>query len=343
MSVPSLPFPHTGVATATTGHRQVLIPYAAMADTDWQYQGAPLQLPHLDAVLALLTPADTLGADEDDPTPPHERMAALWRGWADLAATRNISLPWAALVAANRPECEAEGHGMACGAWAFMTPCHWSAGADQIRLDNPADLQLTEPESRALLAVLAPWFAEDGFHLHYERPDRWLVHGPALDHLQSAALDRVLLRDVRHWSPDAGQNRTLQRLHSEVQMLLYTHPFNDARAERGLLPVNAFWLHGTGTLPASRAAVTSPHPEVWEALRAPALTGSHTQWLQAWAALDAGPMADLLRHLQAGGTATLALCGERSARSFTATPRSMLQRIQSILRPQRFSSVREAL
>lgn len=341
MSVPSLPFPHTGVATAATGHRQVLIPYAAMIDVDWQHQGQPLQLPQLDAVLARLTPADTLAGEEDDLSPPHERMAALWRGWADLAATRNISLPWAALAAARRPDCE-EG-GRVSGAWAFMSPCHWTAGADQIRLDNPADLQLSEAESRALLELLAPWFAEDGFHLHYERPDRWLVHGPALQALQSAALERVLLRDVSRWMPDAGQNRTLQRLHSEVQMLLYTHPFTDARAERGLPPVNAFWLHGAGTLPASKAAVSSPSPEVWEQLRAPALTGSHAGWLQAWAELDAGPMADLLQHLQQGGTATLALCGERSARSYTSGPRGLAHRIQSIFKPQRFSSVREAL
>ncbi len=341
MSVPSLPFPHTGVAAATAGHRQVLIPYAAMTGVDWQYQGQPLKLPQLDAVLARLAAADTLSGDEDDLSPPHERMAALWRGWADLAATRNISLPWAALAAASRPDC-AQG-GTAGGSWAFMSPCHWTAGADQIRMNNPADLQLDETDSRALLALLSPWFAEDGFHLHYERPDRWLVHGPALQALQSAALDRVLLRDVRHWQPDAGQNRTLQRLHSEVQMLLYTHAFNDRRAERGQLPVNAFWLYGAGALPASRAPVTSPNPEVWEQLRVPALTGSHDSWLQAWADLDAGPMADLLHHLHSGGTATLALCGERSARSFTTGPRSLGQRIQSILKPQRFSSVREAL
>lgn len=341
MSVPLLPFPHTGVAAAATGHRQVLIPYAAMVGMDWQHQGQPLQLPHLDAVLARLTPADTLAGEDSDLLPPHERMAALWRGWADLAATRHISLPWAALAAAGRSDCASGG--TVSGAWAFLSPCHWTAGADQIRLDNPADLQLSDTESRALLALLAPWFAEDGFQLHYERPDRWLVHGPALQALQSAALERVLLRDVSRWMPDASQNRTLQRLHSEVQMLLYTHAFNDERATRGLPPVNAFWLHGAGALPASRAPVASPSPEVWDALRTPALLGDRASWLQAWADLDAGPMADLLRHLHSGGTATLALCGERSAHSFTTAPRGWLQRIGSVLSPQRFIHVREAL
>ena len=79
MSVPSLPFPHTGVAAAAAGHRQVLIPYAAMTGVDWQYQGQPLKLPQLDAVLTRLAAADTLSGDEDDLSPPHERMAALGR------------------------------------------------------------------------------------------------------------------------------------------------------------------------------------------------------------------------------------------------------------------------
>ena len=341
MSVPTLPFPHTGVAASAAGHRQVLIPYAAMAQADWTYEGAPLALPNLDALLGRLSTAETLEGDENDPNPPHERVAALWRGWADLAATRNASLPWAALAAANVP---ALGGGCgATGAWGFLTPCHWAVGTDQIRLDNPADLQLDEQQSRALLDILRPWFAEDGFALHYEQPDRWLVHGAAVQALQPAALERVLLRDVRHWMPDAERGRTLQRLHSEVQMLLYTHPFNAEREAKGLPPVNAFWLHGNGVLPASRAPVSSPSPEVWEALRAPALLGSRTTWLQAWKALDAGPMADLLRHVQAGGTATLALCGERSARSFTTAPRSMAQRLHGLFAPQRFSNVRDAL
>lgn len=341
MSVPSLPFPHTGVATASAGHRQVLIPYAAMTGVDWQLDGSAVQLPNLEALLSRLTAADALDGDENDLAPPHERMAALWRGWAALAATRSASLPWAALAAASLPECAQSG--TATGAWAFMTPCHWAVGADQVRLDNPSDLQLDESQSRTLLGILAPWFAEDGMQLFYDRPDRWLVQGPLLQSLQAASLERVLLRDVRHWVPDSGKSSTLQRLHSEVQMLLYTHPFNEAREALDLSPVNAFWLHGAGSLPASRASVSSAHPEVWDTLRTTALLGNTHSWLQAWQALDAGPMADLLRHVQAGGTATLALCGERNARSFTTAPRSMFQRIQSVFSPQRFSSLREAL
>lgn len=46
----------------------------------------------------------------------------------------------------------------------------------------------------------------------------------------------MLLRDVSHWMPQGPHQRTLQRLHSEVQMLLYNHRFNAERAARGLPP-----------------------------------------------------------------------------------------------------------
>ncbi|MFM1764286.1 MAG: hypothetical protein RIU71_49, partial [Pseudomonadota bacterium] len=39
--------------------------------------------------------------------------------------------------------------------------------------------------------------------------------------------------------------RTLQRLQSEMQMLLYQHPVNDLRSQHGRWAVNSFWVHRT--------------------------------------------------------------------------------------------------
>ena len=70
--------------------------------------------------------------------------------------------------------------------------------------------------------------------LHYDQPTRWLASGPLFADLATASLERVLLRDVRAWMPDVKQARTLHRLHSEMQMLLYTHAFNEERSAQGL-------------------------------------------------------------------------------------------------------------
>lgn len=338
MPVPPLPFalpsalPSALPAPPATPH--LILPYAALEQAACQQALATLALPHLDQLLRQLSPATADTGDEHSPLPPHERAAAQALG---LAADAQGNRPWAAWQAA----CQGL-EGAATAPWAFLTPCHWTVGADQARLDNPADLQLDEADARALFDLLAPWFAQDGFTLVYDQPARWLVHGPALQGLACASLDRVLLRDVAQWLPDAAAARTLHRLHSEVQMLLYTHVFNDRRAERGLPPVNAFWLHGTGALQDGAPPVPAGLA-VDARLRTPALRSDWNAWSQAWQALDAGPLAALAAHVGRGGRATLTLCGERQARSFTTAPRSLWQKIQGVFSPQRFMDLQKSL
>jgi len=311
---------HCGIPdnTAMPDIPHLLIPYAACGAA-----ASPPPLPQLDRLLNRLVPARRDEGDAYDFAPPHERALARALG-LPVAAT-----PWAAW-----------GQGDTGSACAWITPCHWQVGTDQVRLLDPAALALTEAEARALLAVLAPWFAEDGIELAYDQPTRWLARGAVFEGLATASLDRVINRDVRAWMPDAAQARALHRLHSEMQMLLYTHAFNDARAGRGQMPVNAFWVHGAGRLGEVPA---QPLPAIAEDLRAHALREDWGAWASAWAALDAGPVAELAARAARGEAVQLTLCGERSAITWHGAPRSLGQRISSLFSPQRFSSVREKL
>jgi hypothetical protein len=125
--------------------------------------------------------------------------------------------------------------------------------------------------------------------------------------------------------PDHPTARPLQRLQSEMQMLLYNHPVNDAREAKRQYTVNAFWLHGAGMLPdhtaAAGQAVTLSH-----ALRSSALHGDVQAWQQAWQQLDATAVADLLQHVKATGQGTLSLCSEHTAHTYTAAPAAWYQR-----------------
>lgn len=207
----------------------LLIPYAASTAEGCQQALQGLALPHLDRLLARLSPhtAQTDTGEETSFTPPHERALARALGLPfDDGRT-----PWAAW---HRHQQGQPAHGQA---WAFITPCQWHVSTDHITLRDPDSLGLDEAASRVLLAIVAPWFAEDGIALHYDQPTRWLASGALFDGLATASLERVLLRDVRPWMPEpraAQAARTLHRLHSEMQMLLYTHAFNDERAARGL-------------------------------------------------------------------------------------------------------------
>lgn len=326
-----LPFSVPVADKANTGHRHLIVPYAAVHDARCQHLLQALALPNLQRVLAQLTPAAIEEGCADAPIPPHERIVAqLWGLDAQAPA-------WAAVAAVADNSAQAH--------WpsAWLTPCHWTAGADQVRMDDPSTLALSMEEAHALHAILQPWFAEDGLTLTVEQPLCWHISGPALAGVVSASLDRVVLRDVRPWLPQPQTARTLHRLHSEVQMLLYTHAFNDARIERGQLPVNAFWLHGVGQLQSGVLGHRNVHLQVLDELRQAALRQDWQLWQTAWQRADAGPMAQLADHIAAGHAATLTLCGECHARSFTTKARSWIGKIKGIVRPQRFADISKLL
>ena len=318
----------------------LLIPYAASTSEGCQQALQGLALPHLDRLLTRLSPYPTHSdtGEETSFSAPHERVLA--RTLHLPAADGRI--PWAAW---HRHQ---QGLSVNGDAWAFVTPCQWHVSTDQVTLRDPETLGLDEAASRALLAIVSPWFAEDGITLAYDQPTRWLARSPLFADLATASLERVLQRDVRAWMPDARAARTLHRLHSEMQMLLYTHVFNDERAARGLPVVNSFWVHGTGALPAATPSASTnskPHssPVIPNTLRDAALHEDWRAWAAAWVALDVGPVADLLRQAEGGAPVLLTLCGERNALGFHNAPRGLVQRFQSLLRPQRFTDVREQL
>lgn len=307
----------------------LLVPWAGASDPSARAALDSVGLPQLQALLRQLKPGPRVQSDALARSLPHEAPLARALGlpdgdgltpWAALAA-------WDATPAAERPA-------IAQHAWAWITPCHFRIGADQVQLGHASALPLDESDSRTLLAILQDFFAEDGITLHYQEPLRWLARGAQFRDLPSTALDKVAGRNVQAWlTSTTPQERQLRRLQSETQMLLYTHPFNDARSERGLPVVNGFWVHGSGALPTGWQP-PAQRPQVDERLRAPALQGDWKTWAQAWQALDAGPLADLLAQARTGKAVRLTLCGEQDHQSWASAPRSLGQRIQGFFRPQ---------
>ena len=316
--------------------RHLLIPYAASAAPASRDALAGLRLPHLERLLARLTPADRQSDPEDEERPPalpHERALAQALG---LDGTPGRT-PWAAHSLLD------EGRDPGASAWAFITPCHWQIGMDRVTL-APADaLQLADTESRELLAAMAPYFAEDGIDLEYERSSRWRARGEIFRDLVTASPERVAGQNVRPWLPQARAARPLARLQSEMQMLLYTHAVNDARAERRLPPVNAFWVHGAGALTVPPAAPAVARPVVESALRDAALREDWRAWSDAWRRVDAGACKALLDAAEGGSPVTLTLCSERSSWTFQTLPQGLWGRISSIFSRSSANSILETL
>ncbi len=307
----------------------LLIPFAFCRSEGCGAALPTLKLPHLEKLLARLTPAPLDQGDEFSLSPPHER--ALARALALPVADGLI--PWAARQA-QAP----------AGAWAFITPCHWQVGARHIAMSGAELPDFSAPQSHALLAAMQPFFAEDGITLQFDRANRWLACGAAFDGLASAALDRVAGRDIADWMPRGATAAKLQRLQSEMQMLLYTHPVNEARSARGLPAVNSFWFSGTGALPAApRQPASGPAPLLVTSLRAAALTQDWAAWAQAWQALDATECAALLAALEQGEIGALTLCGERHAQTLSAPAQPYWKRLMTMFNRQPASELLETL
>ena len=302
----------------------VIIAYATTPAPGCQQALAQLSLPHLQRLLQGLSPAAADGGQESDYAPPHERALARALGLPSSAT------PWAAWQSANVHQ--------AC---AWVTPVFWQVGADQIHMHPPQQLDLDETQARQLLALLQDWLAQDGIALEYVQPLRWLARGALLDGLETAALERVVGRDVRHWSARGAQQQRVQRLLSELQMLIYQHPLHDARKAQGLAPVNAVWLHGAGRWDGVANAASAP--QLVLDLQPAAISGDWAAWAQAWQRVDAQVLAPLARLAASGQPVQLTLCGESSARSWAGAKPSWGQKIRSVLRPQRLQDLGDTL
>ena len=309
----------------------LIIPYAASRSPALREALTQLQLPHLQSLLQALTRVQTDEEDLDEPglDMPHERTLAKA---LELPGTTG-AWPWAAWsqgVTGETPQ-------------AFFTPCHWQIGMDQVVMLNPASLQLSEAESQALLQAMQPFFSEDGLSVRYLTPTQWHVQGALLRGLACASVERVVGMNVNPWLPKSAAAKALRRLQSEMQMLLYNHPVNDARSAKGQLTVNSFWVHGAGVLTHMPAA---PAPHMTAALREAALREDAQTWLQAWHETDATLCADL-RQRMGSRPVTLTLCSEHAAHTYqiqTASPLKQLwQRTQRLLQPVSVHTALQAL
>lgn len=312
----------------------LIVPFASAAGLEAVQAGVADSLPQLRRLLARLQPGPVLDVGADDLYPPHERALAQALG----LTVADGALPWAAWELAQA------GQEPGDAAWAWITPCHWHVAQDHILMPSTGPLKLDEASSRALLAAVSPYFLEDGIELAYVAPTRWRARGEIFRGLACASLDRVSGRRVDDWLPRAASARPLRRLQQEMQMLLYTHPVNEARESAGLRPVNSFWVSGAGALSSVATSAPPRVVQVDDRLREPALSADADAWAARWRELDAQVLPALLDAAKQGQPVTLTLCGERQARTWTSCESApWWRRAVNRLRPPAVAAVLDTL
>ena len=329
--------PPMPVPKAPPAPTHLLLPFAASADDYWlrAMQAIPTeQTRHVARLLQGMRPLAAVDAGAHSLSPPHERALARTQGITPGEVADGL-VPWAAWDRAQSGDSASNTQ-----AWAWVTPCHWAMGREHATLTEPAALGLTEADSRALMAAMQVYFHEDGITLHYAAPQRWLAAGELFRGLPTASMDRALGRSVDPWLPasthtgSSAAGKKLRRLQNEMQMLMYTHPVNEARSAQRVLPVNSIWFSGTGDLPAGfKPHNTAPQVHAPRMLANAALRGDWQAYAQGWAAVDALAHSMLLRQ-DAGEALQLTLCGERRAQTFESIPVSWLSRLTRLFPPK---------
>ncbi|MBL8472723.1 MAG: hypothetical protein JNM98_13075 [Rhodocyclaceae bacterium] len=141
----------------------------------------------------------------------------------------------------------ANGDGLDAGAaeWLAADPAHLMFFHEHLVLSHAPDL--SADDAQALLAALNAEFADLG-HFEYGAPARWYLRLAQRADLACATRSEAASRRASRSLPEGRDGPAWRRAMNEIQMLLFDHPVNRAREERGQPAVNTVWFWGAGAL-----------------------------------------------------------------------------------------------
>jgi hypothetical protein len=132
--------------------------------------------------------------------------------------------------------------------WLRADPVHLRLMRDRLILAPGAALNLQRSEADALCEALNRHF-DSRLRVQPIDAERWVAQTD--EDLASDAQSPLELagRDVALGMPAGGGGSPSHRLLNEAQMVLHSHPVNEAREARGEPAVNSVWLWGAGRAP----------------------------------------------------------------------------------------------
>jgi hypothetical protein len=129
--------------------------------------------------------------------------------------------------------------------WLFATPVNMLLGRDSYFLTDPDTTPMSNEESAALIESLNAHF--DGFGVRfYLVNDIWFLGLDKDPEITTTNIELVKNQDIADHFPQGEGELAWHQLQNEIQMLLFSHPVNQAREAQGLLVINSLWCYGLG-------------------------------------------------------------------------------------------------
>jgi len=133
-------------------------------------------------------------------------------------------------------------------------PVHLRADTRGLILFDAATFPFDDDESKALADALTTLLADDGWQLLRGDRRRWYLLGDDPGDLHTTALSGLRGKPVSGRLARGKQAVQWEQRCNELQMLMYSHPVNQRRAERGQPVINGIWIWGGGRLPETMTA-----------------------------------------------------------------------------------------
>jgi hypothetical protein len=134
------------------------------------------------------------------------------------------------------------------GLWARTDPVHLRLMRDRLILVPHGAFELSAEEARAFCEALNRHFGA-ALELHPVQPHSWCARLDTELGIDAPCPLEMAGRDIGLIVPRGAAAGRYQRLLNESQMVLHSHPANEAREARGEPAVNSLWLWGSGRLP----------------------------------------------------------------------------------------------
>jgi hypothetical protein len=179
-----------------------------------------------------------------------------WRAEAFRIIAPMTAMPGigaAALRAAqDQAACRAMPAGMVeAGAVFVATPVHYVADMSRVRLPTDGILSLRQPEAEALAVDFNRVWHDAGVRLIAGRHADLLCAADQPITVATRDPEDVLEQSIEDYLPSGAGAPRLRALMSEIEMWLFEHAVNGARAADGTPAVNGLWFWGGGPALAS--------------------------------------------------------------------------------------------
>ena len=180
--------------------------------------------------------------------------------------------------------------------WMRAEPAHLLLQGNEV-IQHPVAISAAQ-QAGAFCDSLNLHFAGEGLHFSAPTPQHWYLRLADDPGVIPLPFSQVAGRDIRTSLPQGPAALRWHTLLNEIQMLLASHPLNDAREARGEAALNSLWLWGGGVAPEKLA---QPYARVY----------TDSPLAAAFAQAAGEPHADLPPPAgwpENGGGDTLALC-----------------------------------